>query len=104
MSRITQSGRYEGIDDRVFRNASPLEYDSVVKPTERNSRLIARHTDSSSSTTTTNGVAFPILNGPVSEISEHSPTLSTRLRDATGSRYWTLVVYAGARPDTRRTH
>ena len=38
---------------------------SAAMPTARNSRLIARPTDASSSTTTTNGLPVPIMNSPV---------------------------------------
>ena len=65
ISSTRQSGRYAGMESNMSRNSSPVLNVSADSPTERRSRLMARRTDSSSSTTATNGLTLLMATFPI---------------------------------------
>src|SRR4051812_49137694 len=65
MSRITQSGRYEGFAARNCRKSSPLGKVSASMPSSRKRRCTARLTDESSSTIATSGFAVAFTENPI---------------------------------------
>jgi hypothetical protein len=67
---------------------------------ERSNRLIARLTDSSSSTTTTNGLSFPIESSPVSGSAQVNAVPHTTAYEA--ERFWDSGLWS--REDATKRH
>ena len=87
------SYRYEGLDSNTSKNSLSVLTVSDSSPVEHDSRLMARVTDSSSSTTTTNGVAL-LMNILHTEV-RYKTRLDIRLRllQLAARVHWTLVQY-----------